>query len=378
VSATPVGINLLWLVPGRVGGSEESTLASLRALVALDPPDLDLRLYVLEPFAEAHPEVTEALATEVLPLSGRSRGVRVVGESTWLARRTRGLPLVHHAGGTAPVRRGAPYVLTLHDLQPLDLTPVEGRASHSALKRAYLAATVPRSVRSARAVIVPSEFVRASVLAHTEAAPESVVVVHHGVAPHPDPTPEGVVRERYDLGGRLVLYPAITYPHKNHAVLVDAFARVTEGYPDALLVLTGRPGPCDSELRARIDALGLAPRVRWLGRISAADLAGIFLAASVVAVPSRYEGFGLPVVEAMAYGIPVVAADGTALPEVVGEAGVLVDPDDVAGWANALVDLLEDGPRRAALAAAGRARAAELSWAANAASVASVYRAALD
>jgi alpha-1,3-rhamnosyl/mannosyltransferase len=378
MSGAPVGVNLLWLVPGRVGGSEESTLASLRALVALDPPDLDLRLFVLEPFSAAHPDLAAALDTDVLPMSGRSRAVRVVGEATWLARRTRGLPLVHHAGGTAPVRRATPYVLTLHDLQPLDVHRTEGRASHSPLKRAYLAATVPRSVRSARAVIVPSEFVRASVLAHTDAAPESVVVVHHGVARHPAPTPESVVRERYDLVGRLVLYPAITYPHKNHAVLVDAFARVAREQPDVLLVLSGRPGPRDGALRARIDDLGLTARVRWLGRIPAADLAGVYLAASVVAVPSRYEGFGLPAAEAMAYGVPVLAADATAIPEVVGDTGVLVAADDVSGWAEALADLLDDDPRRAALAAAGQARAATFSWAANAAAMASVYRSALD
>ncbi len=120
-----VGINVLWLVPGEVGGSEQSTVASLQALIDLSPPGIDLRLFALERFAAAHPDVVAAIPTDLLALSGRARPVRIVSESTWLASRLATVDLAHHAGGTAPVRRGTPYVLTLHDLQPL-----ERRATH--------------------------------------------------------------------------------------------------------------------------------------------------------------------------------------------------------------------------------------------------------
>jgi glycosyltransferase involved in cell wall biosynthesis len=364
-----VAINLLWLVPGDVGGSESSTLSSLRGLVELAPPDLDLRLLVLEPFVAAHPDVAAALPTEVLPLSGRSRVARVVGEATWLARRTRGVDLVHHAGGTAPRRARVPYVLTLHDLQPL-----ERDATHSAAKRAYLAHVVPPSLRGARRIVVPSAFVRTSVVARRDVDPERVVVVPHGVARHPAPTPAAPLAERHRLDGPVVLYPAITYPHKDHATLIRAFARVAAHHTDALLVLTGRPDRSEAEVLALVDQLGLADRVRRLDRLPDEDIAGLYELASVVAVPSTYEGFGLPAVEAMAYGTPVVAADATALSEVVGDAGILVAPGAVEAWAAALDRLLGDAGERARLAAAGRARAERYSPRANAEALAEVYR----
>jgi glycosyltransferase involved in cell wall biosynthesis len=367
-----VALNLLWLVPDDVGGSEESTLTTVRGLVELAPPDLDLRLLVLEPFCAAHPDVVDALPTEVLPLHGRSRAARVAGEATWLAARTAGADLVHHAGGTAPPRRRAPYVLTLHDLQPL-----ERQATHRPLKRAYLGFVVPRSLRGARLVVVPSEFVRSTVLARTGLASERVVVVPHGVERHPAPTAGAELAARYDLDGPVVLYPAITYPHKNHATLLEAFAGALADHPDALLVLPGRADSAEAEVQARIRGLGIGARVRRLGRIPAADVAGLYDLATVVAVPSRYEGFGLPAAEAMVHGVPVVAATGSSLPEVVGDAGVLVDPDDVEGWTAALARLLGDPRARERLGDAGVDRAAGFGRQANAAAVADVYRAAL-
>ena len=160
-------------------------------------------------------------------------------------------------------------------------------------------------MRGARLVAVPSEFVRRTVVDRVGVDPERVVVIPHGVGAlgraHPAPT---VVAERYRLDGPVVLYPAITYPHKNHAVLIDAFAAVVEAHPDALLVLPGGRGDEEDRVRGQVERLGLTDRVRRTGRISAADVAGLYRAAAVVAVPSRYEGFGLPAVEAMAYGAP--------------------------------------------------------------------------
>lgn len=368
-----VGINLLWLRPGQVGGSEESTLASLRALAERADPDLDLALFVTEPLRLAHPDIARAFRTHVLPLSAVPMGrvARITAEISWLAASTRGLDLVHHAGGTAPPLRGAPYVLTVHDLQPL-----ERQATHGRVKRAYLGMAIPPSVRGARRVAVPSEYVRSSVLARVGVDPDRVVVIPHGVDVLDAATPAAVLTERYRLDGPVVLYPAITYPHKNHAVLVEAFARVVEAHPDALLVLPGGRGDQEDAVRHLVDRLGLSERVRRTGRISAADVAGLYQQAAVVAVPSRYEGFGLPAAEAMAYGAPLVAADATALPEVVGDAGLLVDPDDVEGWASAIGGLLDAPRERAALAAAGRERARRYSWSANAAALAELYRGA--
>lgn len=373
MKAAEVGINLLWLVPGEVGGSEQSTLASLGALHELAPPDLRLRLYVLAAFAREHPQVLDAFPTEVLRLPGSSRAARVSAECTWLAARTRGLDLVHHAGGTAPPVRTAPYVLTVHDLQPL-----ESGATHGRAKRAYLRAVLPRSVRQARLVAVPSEFVRTSVLAHTSVDPTAVVTVRHGVAwpPAVISAPEEL-RERWRIDGPMVLYPAITYPHKDHATLLEAFALVRAEHPAAVLVLTGGVGACEADVAARIRRLGLAAHVRRTGRVSDADLAALYTLAQVVAVPSTYEGFGLPAVEAMAAGVALVAARGTALPEVVGDAGLLVTPGDVPAWAGAIGSLLADAAARDRLVERGRGRAGLYTWRANAEGLVDLYRRAL-
>jgi glycosyltransferase involved in cell wall biosynthesis len=379
--SSSVVLNLLWLVPGKVGGSEESTVASLHGLAELDPSDLDLQLLVLEPFADAHPEVVATLPTEVLRLSGKVRPVRVAAEATWLSRRTREADLVHHAGGTAPPGRRTPYVLTLHDLQPLssggDGVGDAKARTHGPVKRTYLRTVVPHALRGARRVIVPSAFVRGTVLAQTDLDPSRVVVVPHGVERGVATAPGDLVA-RYGIDGPVVLYPAITYPHKDHATLVEAFARVLVDHPAALLVLPGRPDSAEPDLLARIDRLGIGGRVRRLGRIPAADVTGLYDIAAVVAVPSRYEGFGLPAVEGMAHGVPVVASDATSLPEVVGDAGMLVAPGDVEEWAAAIGGLLGDPRQRTRLAAAGRQRANGFGRAANAAALAEVYRAALS
>lgn len=366
-----VGINLLWLVPGEVGGSEQSTVATVRGLLELDPDDLELHLFALPTFAEAYPDVVAALPTEMPSISGTSRVRRIVAESTWLARRSRTLDLVHHAGGTVPIRRSTPVVLTLHDLQPL-----EARATHSALKRAYLGRAAPAAVRAAQRVAVPSEFVRQTVLDRFDPDPGRIVVIPHAVPVRPPATAQAELVERYALGGPVVLYPAITYPHKDHQTLVDAFAQVRIRHPQALLVLPGGVGDAEPLLQRRLDAdpHGLRRSVRRLGRIADADMAGLLELADVVAVPSRYEGFGLPALEAMAAGVPVVAADATSLPEVVGDAGVLVPAGDVGRWSEAIERLLADPAERARLGRAGRERAARFTRVANAGAFADLYR----
>jgi alpha-1,3-rhamnosyl/mannosyltransferase len=371
VTRLAVGINLLWLVPGEVGGSEQSTMATVGGLLARD--DIDLRLFVLPELPRAHPDIVGAARLEVAPTDGRSRTRRIVTESTWLRARTRGLDLVHHAGGTVPLRRSAPVVLTLHDLQPLEAT-----ATHGSLKRAYLRRAVPAALRAARRVAVPSEFVRGRVLDRFDVDPGHVVVIPHAVPVRPPPTDTALLRDRYRLTGPVVLYAAITYPHKDHRTLLSAFAATAADHPDAVLVLPGGAGTAEGAVAQLIaDRPGLRDRVRRIGRVPEADLAGLLHLASVVAVPSRYEGFGLPALEAMAAGVPVVAADGTSLPEVVGDAGLLVAPGDVDAWAAALHRLLGDPAERQRLAAAGRTRASGSSVAANAAAFHALYEAAL-
>jgi glycosyltransferase involved in cell wall biosynthesis len=369
-----VGVNLLWLVPGVVGGSEETTVALLAALADNPPPDLRYRLYALEPFAAAHPDLAERLPTQLLPMRGRLKPLRVLAEGTWLAHATRrdGVDLVHHAGGTLPLGSRVPGTVTIHDLQPFDLPD-----NFHPAKRLYLHRAVPHAVRHARLVLVHSEFVRQGVMERFGVGPERVRLVPAGIR-LPDqadvpPVPAEELRRRYGLPERWFVYPAITYPHKNHVTLVRAFARVAAQVGDVALVLTGRAAGAEAALRHEIGRLGLAERIVRPGRVPRDDLLSLVAQAVALTFPSRYEGFGLPILEAMAFGTPVVASAVTALPEVVGGAGRLVDPDDIAGWSGAMLAVLSAGESER-LAEAGRRRAARLSWAAAAEATASAHR----
>ncbi|MBI2710381.1 MAG: glycosyltransferase family 4 protein [Actinobacteria bacterium] len=355
-------MNLLWLVPGEVGGSEEYATRLLRAVAADRPAGIELDLFVLRPFLAAHPDLAEAFTIHVLPLAGRAKPVRVLAESTWLAAaaRTARLDLVHHLGGVVPPVRGTPAVVTIHDLQPLDAPQ-----SFSRTKLAYLRAVLPRTTRAARLVCGVSRFTCESVVRLLGIPPERVAVVPHGIDPALARPPESEVervRRTYDLPGPWFLTPAITYPHKGHLTVVRAFRAVHASHPDARLVLAGGEGPAEAEVMAAVERLGLRDAVRRTGRVPRSDLDALFAGATALAFPSRYEGFGAPALEAMALGTPVVAARATALPEVVGDAGILVAPDAPDDWAAALMRLLEDPDLHRRLASAGRDRAATYSW----------------
>ena len=370
-----VGVNLLWCRPGEVGGSEEYLARQLAGLAELDITDLDLTLFVLPNYPSAHRDLAGRFTMVRAPVDGRSRGLRVAVENTWLAARTREfrLQLVHHAGGTMPRGGGAPGVLTVHDLQYLAYPQFFSR-----IKLTWLATAVPASVRRAAALTVPSEYVKGTVVSSFGYPADRVVVVPHGLdgVIVAAPLDEPALRSRYGLPGRFVLYPAITHPHKNHAMLVRAFAAL-EGDDRLRLVLLGGAGAADDEVAAEIAHLGLGDRVVRPGRVPDADRDGLYQLATVTAFPSLYEGFGAPVLEAMALGSPVVAANATALPEVVGTAGVLVDPFDEDAWSDTLAHLLDDEAERARLARLGRSRARSFNATGSARALLEAYRLAL-
>ena len=360
-----LAVNLLSLVPGDVGGAEEYAVRTLAAYGRHGPADLRPVVYLSQAALDAHPDLGRAFDVEVHPGDGRSRPRRILAESTWLARRTTGMA-VHHLGGRIPARSGRPVAVTVHDLQPLD-EPL----NFSLIKRRYLGWALPRSVRRADLVVAVSDQVGRRIIDQLGTDPSRVVIVPIGAGavatspaePSDPPT---------------ILYPAVTHPHKNHLMLVEAFTRLADHHPTARLVLTGGPGTAEAEVANAVAASRHGDRIIRTGRIPAADLAARLATAIVVAFPSTYEGFGIPVLEAMAAGVPVLVADGTPAADLVADLcanrGVVLAPHDPQVWADSLGRVLDDRAHRASLALRGLTAAADHTWEASAAALEQAWR----
>jgi glycosyltransferase involved in cell wall biosynthesis len=271
--------------------------------------------------------------------------------------------LVHATGGAVPATR-APLVATVHDLA------WRHRPDHFTNRGRRMFEAWLEAAGRARCVLCPSAATAAD-LVDAGIPTERICVVPLGVDLRAaEPVGVEALRSRYGLQGSVVLWVGVAEPRKNLAGLVEAMATV----PDAVLVLVGPPG-WGVDVQRLVDPLG--DRVRVVGPVTADEKRAWYALADVFAFPSLLEGFGLPVLEAMAQGTPVVTSVGTATAEVVGSAGVLVDPTDSVSLAEGIRHLLDDATEAARFAAAGRARAESFTWDAVAERTVTVYRAVL-
>lgn len=369
MSRLRVGLNALFLKPGRVGGTEEYVRRLLWALESDVAHEVAVALFVGGRFAASLPDGTNA-SIAIAPLSGDSPPIRIAIESTWLAREAsrRSLDVVHHLGNTIPHVRTRPAVVTIHDIQPI-VRP----GDFGWIKGGYLRTRLRSAALGSRVVTTPSAFVRGQVIERFGVDEARVVVVQAPILLNPTADEMGSPLPA-PVQAPFFLYPAITHPHKNHVTLLRAFAAVAASDPHVSLVLTGGEGAAEAAVHDEIRARKLQERVHRLGRIPRPDLDRLLRRAVALTFPSRHEGYGLPVAEAMALGCPVIASHATALPEVVGEAGLLVDPDDVAAWGDAMVSVLADDDLRALLAERGRDRVVSLSPAETARRLVHAYR----
>lgn len=361
-----VHVNLLWCAPGRVGGSEEYLV---RQLVGL-PESASCAVHLGRSLAAARPELARHDLV-VYRANVDRRSIRIPVEHSTLAWATRGAALAHHGGGTLPlIRPPVPTLLTIHDLQYRRFPQYFSRS-----RLAYLQSMVPRSARAATMIATPTAHVADDVAHAFGVDRDRIVVVPHGV-PTAEVSSEEVrsIRERFMGGsaGRLMVYPAITHPHKGHQLLLDVMARWPHG--DDRLVLIGGDGAAEREVRDAIASLGLTDRVIRAGRLPAHERDVLMAAADLMVFPSEEEGFGAPVIEAMAAGTAVVCSRIGALTEVVGDAGVIAERTIDAftsGMEQALSNLDVWVDR-------GRHRAEAFSLAASGRALADAYRMAMD
>lgn len=265
------------------------------------------------------------------------------------------------------VGRTAKTVVTVHDVIVLIL-PETFMPRHRLVVRTALA----RVRRKADRVIVPSQAVKRDVVRRLGVPVDRVVVTPEGCEPRFRPVRSaGVLRAaaKYGLPPRYVLAVGTLEPRKNLTTLLRAFARLRRDGgvdPELRLVLAGARGWLDEPIFQTVRSLGLEEAVHFPGFIDDDDLPAVYGGAALFVFPSLYEGFGLPLLEAMACGVPVVTSNVSSLPEVAGDAALLVDPRDEAGLAAAVARGLRDGALRDRLRAAGLARARQFSWEATA------------
>jgi glycosyltransferase involved in cell wall biosynthesis len=333
-----VGLNLIFLVPGQTGGMEVYARELAPRLAAMN--DLRITAFVNRETAG------EDLGCDrvVVPVEASNRLQWVRGEQLLLPplAERHGCDIVHSLGSTAPARGRFRRVVTIHDLH-YKLVP----DAHFGLRGLGMRVLVPLAARSAHRIIVDAASTREDLHEHLGTPRGKVSVVPLAGATPPDdlvPTPEADLRRELHLGSREVLLSvSAKRPHKNLMRLIEALAVLPA--PRPVLVLPGYPTPHEAELRARAANLGILDDVRFPAWISTADLEGLYALATAFVFPSLYEGFGLPVLEAMARGLPVACSNRGSLAEVAGDAALLFDPESVAAIAGALGSLLRSALR---------------------------------
>ncbi len=312
--------------------------------------------------------------TVVVPVRASRRIEWVRGEQQLLPRLAarEGVGLLHSLASTAPAWGGFRRVVTVHDLIYRRFPE-----AHAGMRSIGMRALVPLAVRRSDRVIADSQSTKRDLveLLHTPAERIDVVPLGLGLPASTPAADEHSVREHFALGGRSVLLSlSAKRPHKNLGAMLEALAMLEQR---PVLVLAGYPTAHEGQLRQRAIELGLEDDVRWVGWVEPALLEGLWALTRAFVFPSLYEGFGLPVLEAMARGVPVACSNASSLPEVAGEAALFFDPHDPRALAQALVRLLAGGPDVERLIAAGRARAAQFTWERTALLTLESYRRAL-
>lgn len=359
-------LNALYLAPGASGGPE-TYLRGLAPALARAFPQMRLTIATTVSGAAAlradgWGSFAQLLA---LPCEDGQRARRQWAEQALLPRaaaRER-VDLVHSLASLAPVHPRAPSVVTLHDVTFLV------RETFGRVTTLGMGLLVRSAARHADALITGSAAAREEIGAVLGIDPARMTVVHHGHEREAaqEATPEAELRSRYDLGAdRVVLCVAAKRPHKNQELLVRALAHLPEG---TVVVLAGHAEPYERRLRELAAELGVAGRLRLLDYVGDAELEGLWRLASCAAFPTLGEGFGIPVLEALAHGVPVAASDIPVLREVGGEVPHYFDPHDALAAAAAIEAALAD----TTTAEAGPARAACFTWEAAARGTHAVY-----
>ena len=368
-----IGLNLLFMIPGVVGGTETYARGLLEGFKRVRP-NHEFVIFLNRESSGWVPNDGAGFRAVVCPVNAVSRSRRFVYEHVFLRREVRkyGIDLLHSLGYTSPVFLACPTVVTVPDLNFRafgNLMPLPHRL--------MLSLAVKQAVTYSDKVITISDYSRQEILRAYNVAAEKVVVTHLAVdfqvlEPGPNPAPEMVPGLEWMREPYFVAFSS-TYPNKNLPRLLEAFSeakrlrRITQR-----LVLIGHPypsedwSPCTRDLVERRDVI-------WAGYLERRQVFSVLKRADFLVFPSFYEGFGLPVLEAMEVGLPIVCSNAASLPEVAGNAAVFFDPFSVADIAEKIVTVANDAKLRNELRTKGVENLKRFSWEKTAAETVTVY-----
>ncbi len=361
-----VGIDASRMIGFDRTGTETYTFQIVQALLS-EAPDLNFRLYFN---AESPPTgLPETTQLRPIPFPRLWTHLRLSAEMLACAPDllfvpAHVVPLLHPKS-----------IVTIHDLGYL-IHP----ESHPRRQRMMLQATTRWSARVATHIIAPSEATAQDIRHHLRVPEGRITVIHHGVGSEFAPAPPSEiqrVRQKYGLSRRYVLAVGTRQPRKNYVRLAQAVRTLLSQGQDVDLVLAGKPGWLSDRLDQEIQMVGLGERLRLLDYVAAGDLPALYSGAAIAAMPSLYEGFGLPLLEAMACGTPTVASDRSSLPEIAGGASLLFDALDSVELSRALLAIMESPSLHEKLGHAGMERVAGFTWSHAAIQTANVFRRAL-
>lgn len=348
-------------VPGGVGVYVRRLVDQLLA----DPGD-DRFSLILSRFAEPPPTwlttpmVRPRLAFGPLYASWNSLQRPGIGE---------GFDVVHATGLAIPPAPGARLVSTVHDLTVEQMPEVVPAPWRRIYRRG-----LKRALDESRIICTLCDAIRRELISSHGLEPGRVVVTP--VAPNvtPDSPSDPSVIDRLGLEGKFLLSVGTIEPRKNQVRLLKAFVAAGPALENHTLVLAGIPGWGQEEVEAAIEDLRISHRVILTGKVTNLDLAALYSRADLFALPSLYEGFGIPLVEAMGFGVPCLAGDTPALTELAGDAALVAEPTDVDALAEGLAKLATDAALRERLSAASRAKAARYTWSETARLTRQAYR----
>lgn len=357
-----IGINALYLIPGRVGGTETYIRNLVKAISALDDNN-EYFIFINKESRGVFEKIAPGMKVVLCPFRATRRPVRILWEQLILPLqiKRRGLDVLLSAGMTAPFLCPARSVLSLHDLQHENFPE-----NFSRLQLFFLKTMIRISAKRAKRILTLSEKVRGDIMKFYNIPGDRISVVHLAADNRAfyrrNAGDREEIRKKYSLPARFILYLASSLPHKNYKRLLLAFRAVLKDSPGLGLVLIGARDYGAPEIKERIAELGLGANVMMLDWLPFEDIPLIYSASALLVFPSLHEGFGLPIIEAMACGVPVVCSNREPMREVAGGAAMLVDPMSENAIAEGIKKVLNDAELRRDLVQRGLKRATAFSW----------------